>query len=80
MPVTLQVILHFSLLESRAVPAQKAGIHPTYQTPFQKVVTSPLPTPIAWSKNYFSCFSPGPVAKYSFIIEHAFAFWNLEQY
>jgi hypothetical protein len=38
----------FSLLKSRAATAQKAGISPTYQTYVQKVVTSPLPMPIAW--------------------------------
>jgi hypothetical protein len=38
---------HFSLLESSSTSEEKAGIHPTYQTLFQKVVTSSLPTPIA---------------------------------
>jgi hypothetical protein len=38
---------HFWNLE-QSTSEEKAGIDPTYQTPFQEIATSPLPTPIAW--------------------------------
>ena len=40
-----------SLLESR-VPAQKAGIYPTPQTPFQETVAFPLPMPLGVELNF----------------------------
>ncbi len=33
---------------------EKAGIDPAYQTPFQEIATSPLPTRIAWSIFFFN--------------------------
>ena len=32
--------------------AEKAGVRPTYQAPFQEVVTSPLPTPLGAEQNF----------------------------
>jgi hypothetical protein len=50
------IAFHFWNLELSS--AEKAGIQPTYQAPFQEVVTSPLPTPLGaelfFSSNAFS--------------------------
>jgi hypothetical protein len=50
-----------SLLEARAVTAQKAGIPPTPQTLLQEIVIPPLPTPVAWSTNFPHPHNPPPI-------------------
>jgi hypothetical protein len=40
----------FEIKNCNSAETQKAGIHLAVQTYVQKVVTSPLPKPIAWSK------------------------------
>ncbi len=42
----------FSLWNLEQYQHRKAGIETTYQTPFQKVMTSPLPTPVGGEQNF----------------------------
>ncbi len=48
--------VHFWNLEQPS--AEKAGINPTYQAPFQEVVTSPLPSPLGVEQNFVLCGNP----------------------
>jgi hypothetical protein len=50
-PFHFRFFLSFSFLNLEQSSAEKAGIQPTYQAPFQEAVTSPLPMPLGVELN-----------------------------